>query len=198
MKVFTFVLVLVVAAAAGVVTTVGLGIACFHCGAEALPLVLGAGIVVAAIVGWSGFVLRRALFQSAEVRGRVAAYVGGTWLGLITALVLWNVLFDQSGGHGDVAYRTAGQAVPEAIDAGGRHRWPGTTVRVRTVDDRETEVERRWLGLSESTVTLAQDDEGWRVRGAVDGPGRFAQIVIACIVPSLAIALAVMIRGRGR
>ena len=197
MKAITFVLVVVLAAAAGLVTTVGLGVACFHCGAEALPLLLGSGAVAAGVVGWSGVVLRRALFRSPSARRRTAAYVGGGWLGLIVALVLWSVLFDESGGHGDTAYDTAELAVPEAIEAGGRHRWPGTSIEVRTIDARNVEVERRWLGLSEYTLGVAREDDGWRVHGGHDGPGRFAQVVLGCAVPSLAAALAVARRIRG-
>lgn len=109
----------------------------------------------------------------------------GVAVGLLLAFVLWLYLF--SAPFSDAApprYPTAEAATPAAVDAGGRYRWPGTTVEVNEVDAQRVDVERRWLGIRESVVRVQQTPAGWDMGSAKAGPAHALQVFLACVIPA--------------
>lgn len=69
------------------------------------------------------------------VQGRtVIPALVGTVASLFQALVLWYYVFSFSGVWFAPGFATSEAATPAAVDAGGRYRWPGTTVRVLKVN----------------------------------------------------------------
>jgi len=114
--------------------------------------------------------------------------LAGLAVGLLLALVLWVFLFGRL--FILVApprYPTFEAAQPIAVDEGGRYRWPGTAIRVREVDPRRFDVERRWLGLRESVVRVERTQAGWDVGSPRTGPARAMQEILACVVPAVAV-----------
>ena len=183
--------VVVLAAFAGAVTTLFVGIGCFHCGATAAPLIFGSGLVAAVAVGVLGFSVRRRLLNSAVARQWAVALVSGAAAAAAAAMSSWAILFNNPGDEQrDQTFATAEQALPTAIEAGGRYRWPGTTVTTRAIDGDDVEVTRRWLGMLEADVRVSRGDEGWTVGGATLSVGWFVQVVIACLLPSAVIGVA--------
>lgn len=110
----------------------------------------------------------------------------GSAVGLTVALVLWVFLFAQFVDVAPPRYPIFDAAKPVAIEAGGRYRWPGTTVRVHEVGDGIIDVERRWLGLSESVIRVQRTQAGWDVASPVAGPAHALQAILACVLPGAA------------
>lgn len=110
----------------------------------------------------------------------------GSAVGLTAAFLLWVLLFAQFVDVAPPRYPTFDAAKPVAIEAGGRYRWPGTKVRIHEVEVGLIDVERRWLGLSESMVRVQQTQAGWDVATPVAGPAHALQAVLACVLPGAA------------
>lgn len=119
----------------------------------------------------------------------------GLVVGLAVAALLWAVLFMQLVDVAPPRHPTVGAAIQAAADAGG-HRWPGTSVRVRPRQGREADVERRWLGMRETTVRVAQTPAGWDVGTPVGGPARAVQTALACGLPGWVAGTLVARRSR--
>ena len=178
--------VVVVTTFTGVVTTLGLGLACFHCGGAGIPYVFGGGLLATVGVGALAAFLRRRLLESAVARRRAVSLLAGAGAAILVALGLWNVVFDEvASDEVDRRHLDLDRAIPVAVDAGGRHRWPATA-HVRHVGPDRVEVERRWLGLTESTVDVERSEGRWEISGPTTGPGWLAQVVVACVLPSAA------------
>lgn len=120
-------------------------------------------------------------------------------LGLVVGLVLWVLLFAQPVEVAPLRYPTFEAAKPAAMEAGGRYRWPGTSVRIAQVETGKVEVERRWLGMRESLVRVQETQAGWDVASPVAGPARAAQAVLGAVIPGVfAGALALLALSRTR
>ena len=179
-----------VAAAVGMFAALAIGIGCFHCGTAVLPFVAAGGSVAAAATGVVGWVLRRRLLESRSSRVRAAAAVTGAAAGVLTSLVLWNVLFNEPPDTDPAgAHRSPADALPAARRAARRHVWPGTTALVRSADRDRAEIQRRWLGLPESTVTLTRTARGWTVQGVTTDIGWLAQVSLGCLLPACLVAV---------
>ena len=78
-------------------------------------------------------------------------------------------------------------AVREAASAGGA-RWPGTSVTVRDEGAGRATVERRWLSMPESTMTIVEEPDGWYDGGSPSfGRGEAVQVALVCLViPAIA------------
>lgn len=122
----------------------------------------------------------------------------GAATGLLVALVLWVFLFAQTVDVAPPRYPSFEAAEPVAVDAGGRHRWPGTTVRVLDVGLERKAVERRWLGIRESVVEVQQTPAGWDVGSPEAGTGRALQGILACGLPGLGVGWLIWRRMRRR
>ena len=190
--------VLVAAAASGVVTVLAIGVGCFHCGPSALPMILGAGLVAAAGVGAAGFTARRRLLDRATSRWNAVAVLAGLGAAIPLFLAPWLALFDERDTDAqEQAHATPELALPAAMDA-GRPAWPGTTLTTRVLDHQTIEVQRRWLGVPESYLTLHRTDGRWSVAGPTTDAGWFAQVVLACVLPSTAGGVGVLVLVRRR
>jgi len=122
----------------------------------------------------------------------------GAGVGLVVAFVLWFFLFAQWVVVAPPRYPTLGAATVVATDAGGRHRWPGTSVRVHDVNADRVDVERRWLGLRESVVVVEKSPAGWDVGSPAGGPAQAVQAVLVCVIPGAAVGYYVATRLRRR
>ncbi len=116
-------------------------------------------------------------------RRTVLPAVVGAGVGLAVALMLWVVLFAQAVEIAPNRYPTFEAARPAAVEAGGRHRWPGTSVLIAEIDSRSVQVERRWLGMSESTVTVRETAAGWDIASPEAGFGHAVQVALGALVP---------------
>ena len=190
MRAISAVAVVVAALVAGVIAVAGIGIGCFHCGAEAVPLILGAGLIVTVVVGGVGFTLRRRLLSSSRARRLAVSLLVGAFVGAGVSVASWMALFNQPGlDEARRTYPSRELAIQHAIAAAGRHRWPGTTAEVRDIDANEVEVRRLWLGLPEGDVGVQREGTRWVVEsGPTTGAGWLLQVVLACIVPGAACA----------
>ncbi len=96
-------------------------------------------------------------------------------IGSFVALVIWVVLFGQLVDLAPLRYPTFDAAKSVAVAESGKYRLPGNDVRVLEIDVQRLDVERRWLGISESVVRVEQTQAGWmwrRPTGAPGGPPR--------------------------
>ena len=118
--------------------------------------------------------------------------------GCMFALVLWVALFFEPVEIAPNRYQSAESAQRAAVDAGGRFRWPGTSVRAVDVAPGRVDVERRWMGLQESVVTVKETPAGWDLSSPRAGPGHALQVTIACIIPGLIMAGVVYAAMRAR
>jgi hypothetical protein len=116
----------------------------------------------------------------------------------VLALVLWAFLFYQPVDVAPPRYPTLEAAKATAVHAGGRHRWPGTAVRVQDVDPQHVEVERRWLGLRESVIRVEETQGGWDVGSAEAGPAHALQVFLGSVVPGLVVGWLLADRLRRR
>ena len=133
-------------------------------------------------------------------RRTVAALLLGFIAAALAALVLWVLLFLQFTVVAPPCHPTFEAARPEAISTGGRHRWPGTVVRDRVVSPTRIDVERRWLGLRESTVHVDLTRGGWCIQSPQFGPALLLKEFVAVVVPSVCAGalVAVAVRRRAR
>ena len=73
-------------------------------------------------------------------------------------------------------------AIREAASAGGVE-WPGSVLSVRDQGEDRAVVERRWLSMSESKMSIVKRRDGWYDGGSPDlGPGEAAQAALVCLV----------------
>lgn len=107
----------------------------------------------------------------------------GTGIGLLVAVALWVVLFAQPVEIAPNRYPTFEAARPVAVEAAGRHRWPGTSVRLTEIDSQSVRVERRWLGMRESSVTVQETAAGWDIASPEAGSGHAVQVLLGALVP---------------
>lgn len=118
-------------------------------------------------------------------RQTAGAVLSGLVVGTFLAFTLWTFLFSQPVDVAPPRYPTFEAAKPIAIDAAGRYRWPGTTVRVNEVDPRRLDIERHWLGMRESAVRVEQTQAGWDVGSPRAGPAHALQVLLGSLVPGL-------------
>lgn len=109
--------------------------------------------------------------------------LAGCGAGLLVAVVLWAVLFAQPVEIAPNRYPNFEAARPAAVEAAGRHRWPGTSVRLTEIDSQSVRVERRWLGMRESTVTVRETAAGWDIASPEAGSGHAVQVLLGVLVP---------------
>lgn len=106
-------------------------------------------------------------------------------LSFVIFIALFAQLFLDFTGPGEDRYQSRSDAVAAAIQEGGRVRWPGTNVKVVDDPNGALTVERRWMGLRESTVHAEREPEAWVINDSPRyGFGEAAQWVVGLIVPS--------------
>lgn len=122
-----------------------------------------------------------------DQRRLLVPVIAGMAVGGFVAVAVWVYLFAQLAVFAPPRYPTFEAARRVAAKDTGKYRWPGTTIRVRQVDGQHFVIERRWLGMRESVVSVEQEGSAWSVAETELGPGRTAQEVLACVVPGAAV-----------
>lgn len=80
-------------------------------------------------------------------------------------------------------FATTGERVPSAtfgfLKSSGAIVWPGTTVKIKRIDDKRVLLERRWLVFWEARQPRKDDPfEGWIIDGEMTfGPAKMVQLV---------------------
>jgi hypothetical protein len=120
-------------------------------------------------------------------RSRVIPVLVDVAVGLLVSVVAWVYLFGQFIDVAPPRYPTFEAAKPVAVAQSGKHRWPGTSIRVHEIDAQRLDVERRWLGMRESVTRVEETQAGWDVGTPTRGAGRAAQEGLASVVPGVAV-----------